>query len=76
MPQPKERLLDRIARLLVGQALASDESEQGLAVSLLDVDDDPICIVRRRRELDDLEAGHAGQCGDCHGASPRLGAIA
>ena len=60
MPQAKEGLLDGVMRLLVGQALASDEPEQGLAVSLLDVDDDPIRIVRRRRELDDLEPGHAG----------------
>jgi hypothetical protein len=60
MPQPEERLLDRVTCLLVGQALASDEPEQGLAVSPLDVDDDPIRIVRRRLELDDLEAGHAG----------------
>ena len=60
MPQPHERLLDRIACLFIGQALASDESEQGLTVSLLDVDDEPICIGRRRRKLDDLEPGHAG----------------
>jgi hypothetical protein len=60
MPQAHERLLDRIACLFVGQALASDETEQGLTMSLLDVDDDPIGIVRRRRKLDDLEPGHAG----------------
>ena len=49
MPQPEERFLDRVTCLLVGQALASDEAEQGLTMSLLDVDDDPICILRRRR---------------------------
>ena len=70
MPQAKERLLDGVVGLLVGQALASDKAEQGLAMSLLDVDDDSICIVRRRRELDDLEPGHAGQCGNCHARIP------